>query len=97
VGVGDALDFWRVEDLQPGHRLRLHAEMRLPGEAWLTWELEPTAQGTRVTQTASFRPRGLLGRLYWLGVAPFHGLVFPGLLDGIVADAIARRPDVAAA
>ena len=58
LGVGDALDFWRVEDLQPGHRLRLHAEMRLPGEAWLTWELEPIDQGTRVTQTASSGPGG---------------------------------------
>jgi uncharacterized protein YbjT (DUF2867 family) len=85
--VGDALDFWRVEDLVPGKRLRLHAEMRLPGEAWLTWELEPIGSGTKVTQTALFRPRGLFGRLYWLVIAPFHRFVFPGMLAGLLADA----------
>ena len=87
LAVGDALDFWRVEDLVPGRRLRLHAEMRLPGEAWLTWDLQATGSGTSVTQTALFRPRGLLGRLYWLGVAPFHRFVFPGMLAGLVAEA----------
>ena len=62
--------------------------MRLPGDAWLTWEVSPLgAAGSRIVQTAEFRPRGLLGRVYWLGVAPFHRLVFPGLLAGIVADA----------
>ena len=87
LSVGDALDFWRVEDLVPGRRLRLHAEMRLPGEAWLTWDLEEAGSGTSITQTALFRPRGLLGRLYWLGVAPFHRFVFPGMLAGLVAEA----------
>ncbi len=93
--VGEALDFWRVEDLAQGRRLSLHAEMRLPGEAWLSWDLEPVKGGTKVTQTALFRPRGLLGRLYWLGVAPFHRFVFPGMLAGLVADAEAsarRQP-----
>ncbi len=85
--VGEALDFWRVEDLTPGRRLSLHAEMRLPGEAWLSWDLEPLASGTKITQTALFRPRGLLGRLYWLGVAPFHRFVFPGMLAGLASDA----------
>ena len=89
--VGDALDFWRVEDLVVDRRLRLHAEMRLPGEAWLTWDLVPDGSGTRLTQTATFRPRGLLGRLYWLGVAPFHRFVFPGMLSGILADAAGRQ------
>jgi Protein of unknown function (DUF2867) len=65
----------------------LHAEMRLPGEAWLEWSTEPVEGGTRLVQTARFRPRGLLGRAYWFAVAPFHGLVFPGLLKGIAADA----------
>jgi uncharacterized protein YbjT (DUF2867 family) len=89
LAVGDALDFWRVEELVPGRRLRLHAEMRLPGEAWLTWDLDPVDSGTLITQTALFRPRGLLGRLYWLAVAPFHRLIFPGMLAGLVADAAA--------
>jgi uncharacterized protein YbjT (DUF2867 family) len=88
LGVGDPLDFWRVESVSPGARLRLHAEMRLPGDAWLTWEIsEVGSAGTRITQTAEFRPRGLLGRLYWYSVAPFHRLVFPGLLHGIIHDA----------
>ena len=87
LGVGDPVDFWRVEDVVAPRRLRLHAEMRLPGEAWLTWELSADAGGTQVVQTAEFRPRGLLGRLYWLSTAPFHRLVFPGLLAGVVSDA----------
>lgn len=86
--VGDPVDFWRVEAVIPERQLRLHAEMRLPGEAWLTWELSSSGGArTRITQTAEFRPRGLLGRIYWLAVAPFHRFVFPGLLAGIVADA----------
>jgi len=86
--VGEPLDFWRVEDLVPDRRLRLRAEMLMPGAAWLTFEIEPTAAGSRVTQVAEFRPHGLLGRLYWAGVAPFHRLVFPGLLNGIARDSI---------
>jgi len=88
LGVGDPVDFWRVEAVTAGRRLRLHAEMRLPGDAWLTWEVSPKdAGGSRIVQTAEYRPRGLSGRLYWLGVAPFHRVVFPALLTGIVADA----------
>ena len=88
LGIGDPVDFWRVQAIIPERMLRLHAEMRLPGEAWLTWELSPsTGGGTCITQTAEFRPRGLLGRIYWLAVAPFHRFVFPGLLAGIVAEA----------
>ncbi len=86
LAIGEPLDFWRVEDLVPGRRLRLHAEMRLPGEAWLTWDVESQGSGALITQTAEFRPRGLLGRLYWVSVAPFHRFVFPGMLRGIVAD-----------
>jgi uncharacterized protein YbjT (DUF2867 family) len=88
LGVGDPVDFWRVDAVIPERELRLHAEMRLPGEAWLTWKLSPLPHaGARITQTAEFRPRGLLGRLYWLAVAPFHRFVFPGLLAGIIAEA----------
>jgi len=87
LAVGDALDFWRVEELIPERRLRLHAEMRLPGEARLTWDIEPTPSGSSITQTALYRPRGLLGRAYWYAVAPFHRFVFPGMLDGIARQA----------
>ena len=87
IAVGDPLDFWRVESLVPDVLLRLRAEMRLPGDAWLEWQIEPDGTGTIITQTARFHPRGLLGRMYWLAVAPFHRFVFPGLLAGICADA----------
>jgi hypothetical protein len=86
--VGDAVDFWRVEDLEPDRVVRLRAEMRLPGDAWLEWRIEPRDdEGCVVHQTARFHPRGLWGRAYWLGVAPFHRFVFPALLDGIRTDA----------
>jgi uncharacterized protein YbjT (DUF2867 family)/uncharacterized protein YndB with AHSA1/START domain len=89
--VGDALDFWRVEALEPDRLLRLRAEMRVPGRAWLEWRLAPTAdgRGTEVRQLARFDPRGLWGRVYWLGVMPFHRFVFPGLLAGLARDAVA--------
>jgi hypothetical protein len=68
--------------------------MRLPGEAWLSWELEDgSGGGSVITQQAEYRPRGLLGRLYWWSVAPFHRFVFPGMLAGIVADAEQRSSD----
>ncbi len=88
LAVGDPLDFWRVEALEPEHLLRLRAEMRLPGHAWLSWEINEDDSGRRVlTQVAEYRPRGLLGRLYWFAVAPFHRFVFPGMLKGLVASA----------
>ena len=87
LSVGDPLDFWRVEALTADRLLRLRAEMRLPGEAWLEWQIEPDVSGSTITQTARFHPRGLLGRLYWIAVAPFHRFIFPGLLGGITADA----------
>jgi uncharacterized protein YbjT (DUF2867 family) len=90
LAVGEPVDFWRVEDLEPDRLLVLHAEMRLPGVAWLEWRLEPVAGGTLVLQTARFRPRGLWGRAYWYAVVPFHGMVFPGLLKGIADDAVAH-------
>ncbi|CAB4362847.1 MAG: DUF2867 domain-containing protein [Actinobacteria bacterium] len=86
LSVGDPLDFWRVEALVPGSLLRLRAEMRLPGDAWLQWQMEADDTGATITQTARFHPRGLLGRLYWVAVAPFHRWIFPGLLAGICAD-----------
>lgn len=93
LSVGEPIDFWRVEDLETDRLLVLHAEMRLPGEAWLEWTTEPVATGTRLVQTARFRPRGLLGRAYWYAVAPFHRLVFPGLVNGIARDAVDHQPN----
>jgi uncharacterized protein YbjT (DUF2867 family)/uncharacterized protein YndB with AHSA1/START domain len=86
--VGESLDFWRVEDVEPGRLLRLRAEMRVPGLAWLEMTVEPRgASGSTYTQRALFHPRGLLGHLYWWSVAPFHGIVFGGMLRNIVSAA----------
>ncbi|SDD79190.1 SDR family oxidoreductase [Glycomyces harbinensis] len=84
VRVGDVIDFWRVEVCEPGRLLRLRAEMRLPGLAWLDLSCEAGTR-TRYRQRAVFFPRGLSGRLYWLAVMPFHGLVFSGMARRIVA------------
>ncbi|WP_410098784.1 SDR family oxidoreductase [Streptomyces sp. STR69] len=82
--VGDSLDFWRVEEIEPGHLLRLRAEMRLPGLAWLEMYAETDADGrTRYRQRALFHPRGLLGHLYWWSVSPFHAVVFGGMARNI--------------
>lgn len=85
--VGDFVDFWRVDELERGRFVKLHAEMVLPGEAWLEWSIQATPTGSRIEQRARFKPRGLLGRAYWYAVVPFHSLVFPGLLAGILDDA----------
>ncbi len=95
--VGDTLDFWRVEALEPNRLLRLAAEMRLPGRAWLEFEVTPQedGSGSTIRQTASFDPVGLAGRLYWYGVWPLHGLVFRGMLRGIAraAERDSESPD----
>ncbi len=84
--VGDIVDCWRVDCIEPGRLLRLEAQMRLPGRAWLQFELVPgLGGGTRLQQTAIFDPVGSLGLLYWWSVAPFHHLVFGGMLRGIAA------------
>ncbi|WP_329406633.1 SDR family oxidoreductase [Streptomyces sp. NBC_00704] len=98
--VGDSLDFWRVEEIEPGRMLRLRAEMRLPGLAWLELRAEAGADGrARFHQRAVFHPRGLLGHAYWWSVAPFHALVFGGMARNIaqaaVADAAARAHEPA--
>jgi uncharacterized protein YbjT (DUF2867 family) len=84
--VGDALDFWRVEVYEPDRRLRLAAEMKVPGRAWLEFEVTDAPGGSTITQTAVFDPVGLSGLLYWYGIYPLHGRIFGGMLD-----AIARR------
>ncbi len=82
--VGDALDFWRVEAAEPGRLLRLRAEMKVPGKAWLQFEATPDQGGlTLLSQTAFFAPRGLSGWLYWYGLYPVHALIFSGLIDRI--------------
>jgi uncharacterized protein YbjT (DUF2867 family) len=86
VSFGEALDFWRVTGIEPDRRLRLRAEMKLPGEALLEFELEPIEGRpgwTRLRQSASFLPKGLLGLAYWYAVLPLHGVVFRGMLRGI--------------
>ena len=83
--VGDAVDFWRVEAYEPGHLLRLRAEMRLPGRAWLQFEAEPRGDdGSTLVQTAFFEPRGVWGYLYWYAVAPFHASVFGTMAKRII-------------
>ncbi|MGD9633154.1 MAG: DUF2867 domain-containing protein [Pirellulales bacterium] len=83
--VGDTLDCWRVEAVEPGQRLRLAAEMKLPGRAWLEFEVTGKNQGSQLRQTATFDARGVLGRAYWYLVYPLHQVVFAGMLRGIAA------------
>jgi hypothetical protein len=95
--VGDALDFWRVEQLDRGHFLRLRAEMKLPGPAWLELTAEPDPDGgSTYLQRAIFFPRGLAGRLYWFSILPFHGIIFAGMAASITAAAEAVKPSSAA-
>ncbi|GAA2399234.1 SDR family oxidoreductase [Streptomyces glaucosporus] len=89
--VGEALDFWRVEEIEPGRLLRLRAEMRLPGLAWLELAVDRDRSGRTVyRQRALFHPRGLAGHAYWWGVAPFHAVVFGGMARNIAAEAEAK-------
>lgn len=85
--VGDALDFWRVTAIEPPRHLMLTAEMKLPGVATLSFDVSPAASGnaaTHLVMTARFRPHGLLGIAYWYAVLPYHGIVFRGMLKGLV-------------
>jgi hypothetical protein len=83
LAVGDAVDFWRVEAIEPGRLLRLAAEMRLPGRAWLTFEVAPDGGGAIIRQTALFDPAGLAGLAYWYLLYPLHAVVFARMLSGI--------------
>lgn len=86
--VGDALDFWRVEDLRSNRLLLLRAEMIVPGKAWLQFQVQPEESGkSKLNQIAFFAPKGLLGFLYWYILYPIHKLVFSGMIDQIVARA----------
>jgi len=82
--IGDAVDFWRVEALEPNRLLRLRAEMKLPGNAWLEFAVAPEPTGSMLKLTAFFEPRGLLGTAYWYIIAPMHNAIFGGLARRIV-------------
>jgi len=83
LNPGDALDFWRVESVHPDRLLRLRAEMKVPGRAWLQFETKPVAGGTEIRQTAIFDASGLLGLAYWYALYPLHRFIFAGMLRGI--------------
>jgi len=85
LNVGDTVDFWRVEAIEPDHRLRLVAEMKMPGRAWLEFEVTGDATGSVIRQTATFDAVGLLGRAYWYALVPIHQFVFKGMLKGVAS------------
>lgn len=87
---GDTLDFWRVEQVESGRLLRLAADMRLPGRAWLQFEVTPERGGSLIRQTAEFDPVGVGGLLYWYSLWPVHQFVFGGMLRRIAAAASDR-------
>lgn len=87
--VGETLDFWRVEAYEPQARLLLAAEMKVPGRAWLEFQVDPLDSGSRIQQTAIFEPLGLSGLAYWYALFPVHAFVFRGMIKGI-AEAIPR-------
>jgi hypothetical protein len=96
--VGEPVDFWRVEGYEEDRLLRLSAEMRVPGRAWLQFEVTPLdAARSEIRQTAIFDPAGLRGLLYWYGLYPVHALIFNGMLRAIAAraeaEASSRRQD----
>jgi uncharacterized protein YbjT (DUF2867 family) len=86
--VGDTVDFWRVEAMDPDHHLRLVAEMKLPGRAWLEFEVTSDGTASIIRQTAMFDPLGLSGQAYWYSIYPLHELVFGGMLRGIARAAV---------
>jgi hypothetical protein len=91
--VGDVVDCWCVEAIDPDHFLRLVAEMKLPGRASLEFEVTGDSTGSIIRQTATFDTLGLLGRAYWYSVLPFHHFVFSGMLQGIAANLGDHRAD----
>ena len=87
IRVGDALDFWRVEAFEPNRLLRLQAEMKVPGRAWLEFEVTGDGERSTVRQTAIFDPVGLFGLVYWYALYPLHQLVFAGMLRNLAGSA----------
>ncbi|MEO8909163.1 MAG: DUF2867 domain-containing protein, partial [Gemmatimonadaceae bacterium] len=82
---GDAVDFWRVEAIEPGRMLRLRAEMKVPGRAWLQFEVTGDEMRSVIQQTAIFEPHGVGGLLYWYVLYPVHRLIFSGMLRGVAS------------
>jgi hypothetical protein len=91
--VGDTLDWWRVEAFEPDRRLCLWAEMKLPGRAWLEFEVEGDTHSSTIRQTAIFDPVGLSGLAYWYLIYPLHQLIFAGMLRGIVAACLEQEKE----
>jgi hypothetical protein len=81
--VGEALDFWRVEAVESNHLMRLRAEMKLPGKAWLQFEVKTQDHDSRalLDQTAFFAPKGLFGLVYWYALYPIHSMIFGGMIQ----------------
>jgi uncharacterized protein YbjT (DUF2867 family) len=85
--VGDTVDWWRVESIEPGRSVCFFAEMKVPGRAWLEYEVTPDGEGSMIRQTVIFAPSGLAGLAYWYLAYPAHALVFRGMVAGISAAA----------
>jgi hypothetical protein len=83
--AGDHVDFWCVDAVETGRLLRLRAEMKLPGQAWLQFETEPRNGKTLICQTAIFKPHGLAGLMYWYGACPFHWFIFKGMIKAVAS------------
>jgi uncharacterized protein YbjT (DUF2867 family) len=91
--VGEALDFWRVEAVEPDHLIRLRAEMKMPGRGWLQFHVHPQGPGKALlSQTAYFAPKGVWGFIYWYGLYPIHKVVFAGMIRKIAERAVALEP-----
>jgi uncharacterized protein YbjT (DUF2867 family) len=93
VAVGDTIDFWRVEAVKSNELLRLRAEMKLPGRAWLQFEVVGDGERSLIRQTAIFDPLGVFGQLYWYGLYPIHRLIFRGMLKGIIKASLQSRQE----
>jgi uncharacterized protein YbjT (DUF2867 family) len=91
VRTGDTIDFWRVVAVEDDRRMQLAADMRMPGDAWLEFQVESVGTASKLTQTAYFRPRGLAGRLYWYALLPFHGPIFSRMAQRITREAEAHE------
>jgi hypothetical protein len=88
---GDAIDFWRVEQYERNHKLRLVSELKVPGRCWLDFEIESEGKFTILRQRAEFEPHGIAGRIYWAALLPLHRWIFAGLLREIVLNAMSRK------
>ncbi len=98
VSVGDSIDFWLVVAVEPGHLIRLRAEMKVPGRAWLQFKVSQQKRDGRslLTQTTYFAPRGLSGLIYWHALYPIHALIFGGMIRKLAnrAEALSRSADI---